>query len=258
MTNATDPTPWVSAVRASHDRLSAIVAGLDADSLRTQSYAKEWTVADVLSHLGSGAEIFSAVIEAGVSGADQPTMETFQPIWDVWNARTPEEQAAQCTVANEKLVERVEALTEAERASFSVVMFGRMTLDLAGVLGMRLSEHAVHGWDVEVALDPAARIAPDAVGLLAVRLPMMAGFMGKKSETPTVVAVSTTDPAMTFTLDTGGVTLTPGSTGSSATLALPAESFVRLVYGRPVDADADVTAASGVTVAELRAVFPGF
>ncbi len=257
MTNATDPTPWVSAVRASHDRLSAIVAGLDADGLRKQSYAKEWTIADVLSHLGSGAEIFSLVIEAGVTGAEPPTMDAFQPIWDTWNARTPQEQAAQCTAANEALVSRVEALTEAERESFTVVMFGRMTMDLAGVLGMRLSEHAVHAWDVEVALDPAARIAPDAVGLLAVRLPMMTGFMGKKQETPTVVEVTTTDPAMTFTLDTGGVTLTPGSTGASASLALPAEAFVRLVYGR-LDDDADITSAVGITVPELQAVFPGF
>ena len=257
MTNATDPTPWVSAVRASHDRLSAIVAGLDGDGLRKQSYAKEWTIADVLSHLGSGAEIFLLMIESGVTGAEPPAMEVFQPIWDTWNARTPEEQAAQCTAANEALVSRVEALSEAERESFSVVMFGRMTMDLAGVLGMRLSEHAVHAWDVEVALDPAARIAPDAVGLIAVRMPMMAGFMGKKLQAPKVVEVTTTDPAMTFTLDTGGVTLTPGSTGASASLALRAEAFVRLVYGR-LDDDADVTSAVGVTVPELQAVFPGF
>jgi uncharacterized protein (TIGR03083 family) len=257
VTNATDPTPWVSALRASHDRLSAIVATLDGDNLRTQSYAKEWTIADVLSHLGSGAEIFSLVIESGVTGAEPPTTDAFQPIWDVWNARAPEEQAARCTIANEALVARVEALTEAERGAFSVVMFGRMTMDLAGALGLRLSEHAVHGWDVEVAIDPTARIAQDAVGLLAARLPTMTGFMGKKSETPKIVEVTTTDPAMTFTLDTGGVTLAPGSAGAPATLALPAESFVRLVYGRLDDA-ADVTSASGVTVAELQAVFPGF
>jgi uncharacterized protein (TIGR03083 family) len=257
VTNATDPTPWVSAVRASHDRLSAIVAGLDADGLRKRSYAQNWAIADVLSHLGSGAEIFSLVVEAGVSGDEPPTAAAFQPIWDTWNARTPEEQAAQCTAANEALVSRIESLTEAERDAFTVVMFGRMTMDLAGVLGMRLSEHAVHTWDIAVAVDPAARIAPDAVGLLAVRLPMMIGFMGKKQETPTVIEVTTTDPAMTFTLDTGGVTLTPGSTGASASLALPAESFVRLVYGRLDDA-AGITAADGVTVPELQAVFPGF
>jgi uncharacterized protein (TIGR03083 family) len=257
MATVTEAEPWVRAVRASHDRLSAIVAGLDADGLRAQSYDKDWTIADVLSHLGSGAEIFSLAIEAGVTGGEPPTMELFQPIWDAWNARSPQQQAEQCIAANESLVARVESLTEGEREAFSVVMFGRMTMDLAGVLGMRLSEHAVHTWDVAVALDPNARIAPDAVGLLAVRLPMMAGFMGKKQEDPSVVEVTTTDPAVTFTLDTGGVALTPGSTGATASLALPAEAFVRLVYGRLDDA-ADVTSADGVTVPELQTVFPGF
>jgi uncharacterized damage-inducible protein DinB len=69
VTTANDATPYVRAVRASHDRLAGVVAGLDADALRAQSYASEWTIADVLSHLGSGAEIFSRFIEAGVTGA---------------------------------------------------------------------------------------------------------------------------------------------------------------------------------------------
>jgi uncharacterized protein (TIGR03083 family) len=257
MATVTDAEPWVSALRASHDRLSAIVAGLDADGLRAQSYDKDWTIADVLSHLGSGAEIFLLSLDAGVTGAEPPSMADFQPIWDSWNARSPEEQAELSVAANEALVSRIESLTPAERAAFSITMFGRMTLDLAGFLGMRLSEHAVHTWDVAVVLDPDARITPEAVGLLAVRLPMMTGFMGKKQDEPSVVAVSTTDPAVTFTLDTGGVTLTPGSTGAAASLTLPAEAFVRLVYGR-LDDDAEVTAANGVTVPELQAVFPGF
>jgi uncharacterized protein (TIGR03083 family) len=257
MSTVSDAEPWVSALRASHDRLSVIVAGLDADGLRAQSYDKDWTISDVLSHLGSGAEIFSLSLEAGVTGVEPPTMADFQPIWDSWNARSPEEQQELSIATNEALVSRVESLTPAEREAFSITMFGRMTLDLAGFLGMRLSEHAVHTWDVAVALDPDARIAPEAVGLLAVRLPMMTGFMGKKQDEPSVVAVSTTDPAVTFTLDTGGVTLSPGSTGAAASLTLPAEAFVRLVYGR-LDDDADVTAATGVTVPELQAVFPGF
>ena len=41
-----------------------------------------------------------------------------------------------------------------------------------------------------------------------------------------------------------------------ASLTLPAEAFVRLIYGR-LDDEAEVT-ASGVTLTELRTVFPGF
>lgn len=254
----TDASSWVRAVRASHDRLAGIVTGLDSDGLRARSYDTEWSVADVLSHLGSGAEIFSRYIEAGVTGGDPPSAETFKPIWDAWNARSPEEQASGSLEANEALIARLESLTPEQRAAFHVTMFGRMPMDLAGVLGMRLSEHAVHTWDVAVALDPEAKVAQDAVDLLVDRLPMMAGFMGKQAPAPVKVAVTTVGPDRAFTLDTGGVSLAPAGADDAAiaSLALPAEAFLRLVYGRLDDEDG--VKASGVTLRELASVFPGF
>ena len=254
----TDASSWVRAVRTSHDRLAGLVAGLDGDALRTQSYDTEWSVADVLSHLGSGAEISALYIEAGVTGGEPPTLDDFKPIWDTWNARSPEEQAAQSVIANEAYVTRVESLTAEERAAFRVLMFGRMSVDLAGALGMRLSEHALHTWDVAVTFDPAAKVAPDAVDLLIDRLSLMAGFMGKQAPAPVAVAVTTTAPDRAFTLDTGGVTIAPAGAGDAptASLALPSEAFIRLVYGRLDNADG--LTASGVTVSELKSVFPGF
>ena len=258
MTNATDATSWVLAVRASHDRLAGLVAGLDADGLRAQSYDTEWSVADVLSHLGSGAEIFTLYIEAGVTGGDPPAPEDFKPIWEAWNARSPEDQAAQSVAANEALVTLVESLTPEQRAGFQVTMFGRMPVDLAGVLGLRLSEHALHTWDIAVTLDPAAKVAPDVVDLLIDRLSLMVGFTGKQAPAPVAVAVTTAGPERAFTLDTGGVTLAPAGAGDAptASLSLPAEALLRLVYGR-LDDDADLR-ASGVTLTELKSVFPGF
>jgi uncharacterized protein (TIGR03083 family) len=256
--NETDATPWVQAVRASHDRLAGIVAGLDGDTLRAQSYDTEWSVADVLSHLGSGAEIFSRYIDAGAAGGEPPSPEDFKPIWEAWNARSPEDQAARSVTANESLVTRIESLTPQQRSAFHVTMFGRVPVDLAGALGLRLSEHAVHAWDVAVTLDPAARVAPDAVALLIDRLPLMAGFLGKQAPAPVVVAVATTGPQRAFTLDTGGVSLAPAGEDAApaAALALPAEALLRLVYGR-LDDEQDLQ-ASGVTLAELKSVFPGF
>jgi uncharacterized protein (TIGR03083 family) len=252
----TDAQPWVSALRSSHDRLSGIVAGLDSDGLRAQSYDTEWSIADVLSHLGSGAEIHMLTLNAGVTGDAPPAREQFQKIWDSWNAKTPEEQAADSVAANEALVSRVESLTPAERESFTVTMFGR-PMDLAGVLNTRLGEHAIHTWDVAVALDPAARIAPYAVALLIDTLAPRAGHFGKKAAGPTVIAVATTDPERAFTMNTGGVTVTPGAAdAATASLDLPAEVFLRLLTGR-VD-DAGELTASGVTLPELKAVFPGF
>jgi len=248
----------VRAVRASHDRLAGLVAGLDGDGLRGQSYDTEWSVADVLSHLGSGAEIFSLTLTAGLAGSEPPTLEDFKPIWETWNARSPEDQAEGSVAANEALVARVESLTPQQRAAFGVTMFGRVPMDLAAVLGMRLSEHALHTWDVAVVLDSAATVAPDAVDLLIDQLPMMAGFTGKKAPAPVAVAVTTAGPERAFTLDTGGVTLAPAGANDApaASLALPAEAFLRLVYGR-LDDEAGLN-ASGVTLSELKSVFPGF
>lgn len=253
----TDPTPWVRAVRASHDRLTGIVGSLDADDLRKQSYAKEWSIADVLSHLGSGAEIFELYVNAGLGG-EPPGQEDNQLIWDTWNARSPEEQALQSVAANEALVARVESLTPDQLAAFRVAMFGGMVMDAAELLRMRLSEHAVHTWDVAVAVDPAARVPQDAVGLLIGGLPQMMRWMGKQAADPAVIAITTTGPEGTYTLDTGGVTLTPGSDDApaSAFAELPAEALLRLVYGR-LDDPAEVR-LSGVTLPELQAVFPGF
>jgi len=257
----TDPTPFIRALRASHERLTGIVGSLDSAGLRTQSYATEWTIADVLSHLGSGAEIFGLYVSAGLGG-EAPGPDVMKGIWDTWNARPPQEQAARSVAANEALVSRFESLTTDQLEAFRVPMFGGMIMDAAGVLRMRLSEHAVHSWDVAVAVDPAARVSQDAVELLIGGLPQMMQWMGQKADDPAVIAVIAVNPDGVYTLDTGGVTMAPGApqTPASAVVELTSEALLRLVYGR-VD---ESTVTSGelrtdnVTLPELQAVFPGF
>jgi uncharacterized protein (TIGR03083 family) len=255
----TDPVLWLSAVRMSHDRLATLVSGLDADGLRRQSYDKDWTIAQVLSHLGSQAEIFSLFLDAGLTGREPPAQAAFGPIWDVWNARSPEEQASEGLAANEALISRVESLSPQQLAAFRLALFG-MDLDAAGLLRMRLSEHAPHTWDIAVALDPAARIAPDAVELLIDGLPQMAARIGKQSGHPAVIAITATGPARRFTLDTGGVSMSPGDGEAPGSLELTAEALVRLVYGRLDDsalATGEVRTVN-VSLPDLQAVFPGF
>lgn len=261
MATDTDAISLARVLRASHERLAGLVAGLSGADLREQSYDTDWSVADVLSHLGSGAEIFALLIDAGTTGGDRPAPESFQPIWAAWNARSPEEQAAGAVRADAALVSKIEALTPEQRAAFSVQMFGPAPFDLVRLLSMRLSEQALHTWDIAVALDPAARVAPDAVDLLIDQVPVLAGLVGKQAPAPVAVAVATTAPERAFILDTAVVSLVPGGTGLSggtatASLALPAEALVRLVAGRLDDA-AELT-ASGVTLLELKSVFPGF
>jgi uncharacterized protein (TIGR03083 family) len=256
-----DPAPFVQALRHSHDSLRALVEPLTDDQLEQRSYCTDWSIAQVLSHLGSQAEISGLWLDAGLTGQDPPGRDAFPPIWDAWNARSPREQADDSLQANEAFVQRLELLDADQRERFHLEMFG-MDLDTAGLARMRLSEHAIHSWDVAVALDPAARVAPEAVDLIVNALGPLAARSGKPDGTKLRLHVSASGPQRDFTLESGEtVTLTPSAAGEDAglpELRLPAEALVRLVYGRLDPGHTPPVETRGVDLDELRRMFPGF
>jgi hypothetical protein len=78
-------TGELSALHGSVDRLAGIVAGLGPDQLRLPAYPSEWSVADTLSHMGSGAVIMQRGVEDVLEG--RPPADGFnQRVWDEWNA----------------------------------------------------------------------------------------------------------------------------------------------------------------------------
>ena len=138
----TSPDAWIGALRHSHDRLQALVEPLGQDQLQQRSYASEWSIAQVLSHLGSGAQIFSLFLDAGLAGQDPPGREAFGPIWSTWNAKDPQAQASDALRADQATLERFESLDADEQARLHLKMFG-MELGATGLARMRLGEHAV-------------------------------------------------------------------------------------------------------------------
>lgn len=251
------PAPWIQALRHSHDKLRAVTESLGADELTRPSQAKEWTIAQVLSHLGSGAEIFGLWLDAGLAGEDPPGNDKFAPIWDEWNAKSPQQAAHDALRADGGLVERIESLDDDQLANLRLAMFG-MDLDAPGLLRMRLSEHALHTWDVAAAVDPAQRVQQDAVDLLIDTLGQLVAWTGKPAGEGGEIRVATTGPERQFVLRTGEpMSLAPADDAGAADLRLPAEALIRLVYGRldpahtpqvePADADLDT----------LRKSFPG-
>jgi uncharacterized protein (TIGR03083 family) len=255
----TSPDPWIGALRHSHDRLQALVEPLGLTDLERRSYASEWSIAQVLSHLGSGAEIFGLFLQAGLTGQELPDRDAFVAIWDTWNAKDPQAQATDGLRSDEAAVERFESLDPSQRAGLRLHMFG-MDTDLTGLVRMRLGEHAVHTWDVAVALDPSATVAPDAVLLLIDTVGQLAARAAKPDGKPRRIRVSTSDPERQFLLETGEeVTLTESDGGEGLPgLRLPAEAFIRLVYGRLGPHHTPQVEADGVDLDELRQIFPGF
>jgi uncharacterized protein (TIGR03083 family) len=257
---AASPSEIMDVLHRSHERLTTALVGLGDDGVTRPSYDDGWSVATVASHLGSSAEIFGHYLQAGARDEPAPGGELNQPVWARWDDKSPAEQVRDSITANAALLAAVDDLTEEQRAGWRLELFG-MELDLSGLLRMRLSEHAVHTWDVTVALDPASTLPEEAAALVADNLARVAGWAGKPSEQQASVEVRTTSPERAYHLDLGpsGVSLSPSLDDTdAASLSLPTEAFVRLVYGRldPEHTPAQ-TVADGVDLDLLRSVFPG-
>jgi hypothetical protein len=214
----------------------------------------------VLSHLGSAAVIQQARLDAALAGTE--LADDFpQGVWDEWNAKDPDAQAADGLAADRALLEQLDSCSDADRARVQYPL-GPMTVDFALHVQLRLNEHALHTWDIEVVLDPNATLPTDAAGFIVDQLGMLAQWTGKPTGVEHDVQVHTLDPTRDLTIALGAehVVLTPYeptvSNRDVPNLVLPAEAFVRLVYGRldpahtpPVRGDADLD--------ELRRAFPG-
>ena len=135
--------------------------------------------------------------------------------------------------------------------------------DLAGLVQMRLSEHVLHTWDVAVALDPTVVLPGDAVALVVDRLDALVAWTGRP-QPGLQVRVETSGAERVFLLTESDERAVLTATDRAVTgtdlpmLHLPAEAFVRLVYGR-LDAEhtPDGVQADGLDLDDLRKVFPG-
>ena len=255
----------IAVLRAGHDDLAAQVAGLTADDLARPSGASEWDVSQVLSHLGSGAEINLATLEAGIAGSTPPDGEFNKGVWAKWDNATREERATWVVTANEALVKRFEALDDQERESVRIT-FAWMPapVDIAAAGTMRLSEFALHAWDVAVAFDPAATVDAAAAPLLLGQMAHMFAWVAKPEKLDgrtATLAVELTDVPESFGLTLGPeIALTAAPAEADGTLRLPAETWLRLVSGRlkPEFGPAPAKIDGPLTLDDLRRVFPGF
>jgi uncharacterized protein (TIGR03083 family) len=264
MTESVSAEPTFDVVRAalenSHARFAACVAPL-GDRVREPSYDDDWNIAQVAGHLGSGAEVFGLLIDAGVRREPAPGVEQFRPVWDRWNAKRDAEKARDAISADDSFLRRLDPLNVDQQRDWRLEVFGAERT-LAGLLRMRLAEHALHTWDIVVALDPAAHVAADAVALVIDNLAQLVERAGTGAPEPVTVHVTTSEPErdlwLELTSETARLSVEPLDS-TSASLRLPAEALLRLVYGRLDSAhtDAESVGTDGIDLDTLRRVFPG-
>jgi uncharacterized protein (TIGR03083 family) len=249
----------IAALRAEHDVLAGLVRNFTDEQLALTSGAAEWTVAQALSHLGSGAEIGRAPIAR--AAGETVVAEDNQTIWARWDASAPRAQAEGFLEHNGRWLDLVEALTPEQRSSLTVDLgFLPEPVPLLTALGLRLNEVANHSWDVRVAFDPHARVNADSaavlVDVLAGPMGFMLSFLAKPAELADPVSVAV--PGAGLVID-DAVTVVDHVESPSATFNGPQEAFVRLINGRlKAPYDSGVTVEGNVTLDDLRRVFPGF
>lgn len=250
----------IQALAASIARLDTLTANLTADDLALASYASEWTIGDVLSHLGSGAQIMCETLQARLEGRELD-QQHHRHIWDVWNAKTDTDRARDRYEHDHRLLDRLASVPTEQHRQLRFRM-GPMDLDFGTFVGMRLNEHVVHTWDIDVATDPAATLLAGAIPHILEHLAMIAGFAGRPDGTERDLTIATTNPTRQFQLTTTVTTITltqldaattPEPAGDVTTeVTVEAEALIRLVYGR-------LNNTSGPhPLHHLDALFPGF
>lgn len=260
MTDLVDAS--IAALRTNHDQLAELVSSAGPEGLTRRSGAAEWTVADVLSHLGSGSELFLVRLQAAIE--DRPVGEVDNnAVWDRWNALSPDDQASAFVESEEALVAALESLDPEQRRDLNVDLgFMPAPAPLAQFLGMRLVEVANHAWDARVGLDPDAGIEPTSAALalesFAGELSFMLGFSTKPDllSEPVVLAAD----GFTVHIDDAVSVVAGPADDATATFKGSQEALVRLMSGRlgPDVTPADLEVSGNVTLDELRKVFPGY
>jgi len=256
----------IAALRSGYERLADLVKKFDDETLAAPSAATEWDIAQVLSHLGSGAEIMVNTLQLAVESKPAADGDFNQTVWDRWNASSRREQADGFLRWNQTLLGLFESLDEGQRNDLRIdVGWLPAPIDVATLVRMRLNELTHHSWDVRSALDPEATLDAAAVPEMLQSNTLDLSWITKPAELDgqtAVLAVTTTEPASEFTLrlaDPVSVDKTP-AVEPDGSLTLPAEAWLRLAAGRlgPDRTPKSVELTGPIDLDTLRRVFAGY
>ena len=255
-------------MRVEYDRLLGYLAALEPEGWEEQSACVEWPVRQVVSHIGSQPLIFGAMLEASLRGAELMTDEQCRAIWDRFDGLGAEELLRELRRSNEALFRLIASLTDEQLGATMSSFAG--PAPVATYLAARLNELVIHAWDIVWARDKAATLTPDAVqDLVGLNLtPTRLAGLVKPDRSERLVDkmvefhLRNPERFTTLRLAQDNVEAVSDEAAEPDLRAeLPAEAFVRLLWGR-YDVAAGVL--SGELILDqpelaqpLQALFPG-
>jgi uncharacterized protein (TIGR03083 family) len=270
---AMTPTERVRALgreaRAEAAALAADWADRDAAAWDAPSACQGWAVRDVAGHLAQGAERAPVVVRHALQGTPPPELrpEDRAARFRAMRAMTGAELAERFPRDIDTVFTLLEGADEAALQTVVIVPAGPHTL--LQFATQRLSEAALHHWDVRAPRDPDAALRPEAAALLVDyligRMPRMVDHEGARGLDVTYYC-KLEGPGggpVTISIGDGTGTATRGAPASaSATLTLPVEAWIRLAWGRldlPRALDRGCVQFSGPRgeALALQALFPG-
>ncbi len=227
------------AARAEAEGLAAAWRGWDAAAWEAPSACAGWTVKDVAAHVTEGASRAIPVVAAALEGAPTPQFSAEERAARTARVRAlpGAELAARFPGDVDAVFALLEGASAAALARTVVVPAGTHTL--AEFATQRLVEAALHAWDSRAPREPAAGLRPEVAALVVDYVMDRAARLATGDAVRTLSATyhcaleGPSGGPVTLTVRDGQARATRGAPAApDATLTMPVEAFVRLLWGR--------------------------
>ena len=245
-------TDRIALVRSEGERLGDYFQTLSAEQWSTQSACDAWENHDVVAHLCMAVDLFSSNIGRAVGGDSSPP-EGAPPAGPEALAARMAANAHRAVSTRQELgagllphfasqCERLgEALSELKPEDWDKPCYHPAAVISVGTyVDLRLTEMAVHEWDIRSGIEPSPEVAPDVLPAVFDLLPkFVVGRLYRPGESingATSFRFNVTGAvsgSFDITVGEGDPRIRPAGDGpAAATFGCDASTFALVVYGR--------------------------
>lgn len=245
------PKERVKLLQQESGRLKQYLNVLPPEAWNRPSACAGWEVRDVVAHLVLQAEIFTGWVSRGLQG-DASTPEGLPDAGAV-NAVMMSETLGQMSVARRKsLGDQLLATFNATGDQFNQLLAGVGpsdwdkpcyhvfgTVPLRAFIDDRITELAIHGWDIRSSLEPEAYLSPESLPAIMDWVPGTVGWVfrpGSRLPAPVRYRFEVTEafPSRSDIIVEGDKVSVepPGAAEANVTFHCDAETFVLTMCGR--------------------------